>query len=114
MKLSPARNTINYLRKCRAAKDAGYAVSYTTDPDWLIDQAINRRAGWPEDPSLSRGSCRPVNGLYPRKAKGDYQNDFYRASRAVNTPRLIVRPQLLGYARKLLVSRILDRLYTED
>lgn len=102
-------NTIEYLRKCRAAKDAGYPVSFTTDPDWLMDMAINRRAGWPDDPTHSRGSCMPIAGRYPRKATGIIYHDAERTARAVNTPRLIVR-----WAPAHLQKLLAHRLYTED
>lgn len=62
------RATIEYLRQCQAARAAGYPVSYTDDPAWLVDMAINRRAGWPDDPSHRRGSCMPVRGRYPKRA----------------------------------------------
>ena len=92
--MTPLGATINRLKACQAARAAGYPVSYVTDPAWLLDMAINRRAGWPDDPTTSRGSAMPVNGVYPKSAAGDYG---YRALRLfadrVNTPRLIVREQ---------------------
>lgn len=86
------RATINYIRRCQDARAAGLCVSYTTDPAWLLDQAINRRAGWPDDPGFSRGSCRPLSdGRYPPKAGGDGPyTEARRLARRLNTPRLHV------------------------
>lgn len=111
---SPIRNTIDYLRCCQQARAAGYAVAYTTNPAWLLHIAINRRAGWPDDPSTSRGSAMPVNGKYPAKASGDSYNHLCLLARQINTPRLIVRLGECGEWRKLIVARIPDRLFTDD
>ena len=70
MKPSKVRNTIDHLTLCRAARAQGYAVSFTTDPKWLVNMAINRRAGWSDDPSHSRGSAMPVAGKYPEESAG--------------------------------------------
>lgn len=101
--------TIAYLRRCQAARAVGYPVSYTTDPAWLLDVAINRRAGWPDDPSHSRGSAMPVNGKYPRKAEGQRFMHLWRIARDVNTPRLRVYVSWLGEWRALLMARIPGR-----
>lgn len=93
--------TVEYLRKCRAARAAGYAVAYTTDPAWMLDMAINRRAGWPDDPSHERGSAMPVNGQYPRKGGGDYYRHLQMASRNINS-RVVVRLASLGEHRWLV------------
>ena len=106
--------TIAYLRRCQTARAAGYPVAYTTDPTWLLDMAINRRAGWPDDASLSRGSAMPVNGRYPAKASGDRYNHLQLIAREINTPRLIVRPGQLGEWRRLIMQRIPDRMFTEE
>ena len=74
MRTSRVRHTIDFLQACQRARAEGHPVSFTTDPAWLVEVAINRRAGWPDDPSHSRGSCRPVNGKYPKKAEGDTFN----------------------------------------
>jgi hypothetical protein len=70
--LAPAqvRATLDYLRRCREARAEGRPVSYTTDPEWLVDMAINRRAGWPE-PTHERGSCMPVGDKFPKRAEND-------------------------------------------
>ena len=113
-------NTLRYLRACKMAKAAGLfddapcfspfgnGMQYH-DPDWLLNMAINRRAGWPE-PTHYRGSCAPVNGKLPRKADGDWQASFLRAANAVNTPRLIVRESALGECRAFLLARIPHRI----
>ena len=41
-----------------------------------------RRACWPDDPSESRGSCVPVNGEYPKRARGSEFMRVWRLSRA--------------------------------
>src|SRR3990167_10475693 len=99
--MSPVAATLAFLRARQAARDAGYPVRFTTDPAWLVMMAINRRAGWPDDPSCSRGSAMPVNGRYPMKASGDRYNHLRLIAQEVNTPRLIVRPGRLGEWRAL-------------
>jgi hypothetical protein len=79
---------------------AGLPVSYTTDPGWLVEQAINRRAGWLED-GHTRGTTKPINGKLPRKARGDWQRTLRLIADEINTPRLIVRVQRLGEHRWL-------------
>lgn len=107
------RNTITYLRQCQAARKLGYPVAHTTDPAWLMNMAINRRAGWPDDPSHGRGSAMPVNGKHPRKASGDYYQHLRLIAGEINTPRLIVRPARLGEHR-WLVARMPHRFTTEE
>ena len=95
-------NTIRYLRTCRDARASGMLVSFSTDPSWLVNQAINRRAGWMEAPSLSRGTARPNHrGQFPRRAGGDYHRHLALIAREINTPRLIVREEQLGEHRWL-------------
>ena len=84
------RNTIAYLRRCQEARRAGILVSFATDPAWLLDQAINRRAGWPDDPTHSRGSCMPVMGRYPKRAEGQHMSDTRNLSRRLNN-NIVVR-----------------------
>jgi hypothetical protein len=107
------QQTLAYLQRCRAARAAGIQVSYTTDPAWLVEQAINRRAGWPDDPTHTRGSCPPVQGTYPRKARGDAYRHLRNLSRKLNTPRLVVRVGELGEWRTLLLQRIPARITTD-
>lgn len=106
---TPLQNTIAYLRRCQEARAAGYPVSFTTDPAWLVEQAINRRAGWVEDPH-TRGSSMPIAAghgssrrtrLY-RKACGDWQRHLGLIAREVNTPLLIIHSQRLGEHRWLI------------
>ena len=113
MKKEEIISTINYLRKCQEARRKGYPVSFINDPAWLLDMAINRRAGWPDDPSSSRGSAMPVNGTYPKKASSDTYNHLRLIAREINTPRLIVRAQRLGEWRKLIEKRLPERIYKE-
>ena len=66
---------------------------FTLDPAWLVTMAINRKAGWPDDPSLARGSAMPVQGRYPKRAEGDggeYQAS-QRLSWQINYTRVRVR-----------------------
>jgi hypothetical protein len=105
------KNTIKYLRRCQRARAAGYPVSFTTDPAWLVEQAINRRAGWPDDPSSTRGSAMPTHdGRYPTKASGDKYAHIRRLACALNTPRLIVREGELGEWRRLILERVPQRI----
>lgn len=106
-----------HLCRCRAARAVGHRVSYTTDPAWLVHMAINRRAGWPDDPTTTRGSAAPTSdGRYPPKAAGSGFAHLRRLSREINTPRLIVREGALGEWRALLKSRLPHRfrMSTED
>lgn len=66
--MSEICNTINHLRLCQRARAAGMQTSYTHDATWLVHQAINRRAGWLDDPSEYRGSAMPVR-RNPNKAR---------------------------------------------
>jgi hypothetical protein len=102
--VTPAGATIEYLRRCQAARAAGHPVRFMTDPAWLVNQAINRRAGWVETPhgDTSRGTTQPVGGRFPRKAGGNYLRSLRQLAHRINTPRLIVRPAELGEHRWLL------------
>jgi hypothetical protein len=114
MSESKVRNTLDYLKKCQRYRSLGGQVSYTTDPTWLVNMAINRRAGWPDDPSHVRGSAMSVQGKYPAKASGDAWCHLRLRAQEINTPRLIVRERQLGEWRKLLVKRLPHRFYQED
>lgn len=111
---SAVRNTINHLRLCQRARAAGRPVSYTTDPAWLLDMAINRRAGWPDDDTEYRGSARPVNGCYPKKARGNTFDHLWQIAHKVNRPRVIVHVGELGEWRRLLLARIPHRITTRE
>ena len=100
-------NTIRHLTRCQAYRAAGGQVAFMTDPRWLVHMAINRRAGWPDDPSTLRGSAMPVNGKYPKRASGDDWLSLRRFARNINTPRLIVRDRELPPRYRY---RYLDRL----
>lgn len=101
-------NTIRFIARCQEARAAGQPVYLTNDPAWLLDMAINRRAGWAEDPHAF-GSVMPVRGKLPRRATGDAQRTIHRIAREVNTPRLIVRAQTLGEWRDYLLRKIPER-----
>lgn len=86
-------------------------MSYTTDPAWLVNMAINRRAGWPDDPSTSRGSCKPVGGKYPQKAIGEAHGHLRLIAGEFNR-NAIVRPQRLGEWKVYLLARIRRERFT--
>lgn len=100
-------NTITALRERRALRAAGRPVYLTTDPAWLLDMAINRRAGWAEDPHAF-GSCQPVNGKLPRFATGDAQRHIRQIADRVNA-RIVVRATELGEWKRYLTARIPER-----
>lgn len=111
--MTPVRATIERLRACQRARAAGHPVALTTDPAWLVEQAINRRAGWVEDPH-TRGTMMPIDGdRVPRKARGDWQRHLRLIAREVNTPRLIVRLERLGEHR-WLAARLPHRITTAE
>lgn len=110
--MTKTQATIEYLKKCQAARAAGYPVSFTSDPGWLVNQAVNRRAGWLED-LHTRGTTKPVGGCFPRKARGDWQRNLWLIAREVNTPRLVVRVERLGEHR-WLAQRLPHRFEAVD
>ena len=91
MSTTRIQNTITYLKQCQTARQAGYPVYLKTDPAWLVNVAINRRAGWPESRYFF-SSCAPVAGQYPKRADECHDSTKQFANR-VNTPKLIVREQ---------------------
>lgn len=127
--ITPIRATINYLRLCQKARKQGMQISFTTDPTWLVHMAINRRAGWLDDPSEYRGSAMPVqrnrnkahawdkynrrkqwsNLEYPVKASGSRFTHLRNLAHDINTPRLVVYLSRLGEWRKMLLARMPDR-----
>jgi hypothetical protein len=109
--MTPVRATIVYLQKRQAYRAQGGQVSFTDDPAWLVNQAINRRARWLDDPSLSRGTCKPVKGAYPKKAQGETQGLLWRIAKEINH-RAVVRPQQLGEWRDYLLARIRRERFT--
>lgn len=107
---SKIASTIAYLRRCQAARAAGHLVSFTTDPAWLVQMAINRRAGWPDDPGFTRGSAMPVEGRYPKKASGDAYRHLRLLADIINS-RVIVREGELGEWRVLIMRRLPGRIH---
>lgn len=111
-------NTIAMLRRCQALRAAGRPVYLKSDPAWLLDMAINRRAGWVEDPHAF-GSVQPValrgRGApsLPRFATGDAQWHIRRIAHAVNT-RAVVRPRELAEWRRYLMTRMPERFCVDD
>ena len=110
--MNKVKATIEYLRRRQEYRKAGGRVAFTTDPAWLVQMAINRRAGWPDDPSTTRGSAMPVNGKYPLRASGGHGYDSLRLlAHRVNTPRLIVREQEIPLRFRVRLSH---RIYLGD
>lgn len=104
--LSRVGATIAFLRHLQAARAAGAPVYLTTDPAWLLDMAINRRAGWVEDPHAF-GS---VNAkVLPRFAAGTAQGHIVRLAHEINTPRLRVYETSLGEWKRYLLRRLPGR-----
>jgi hypothetical protein len=112
--MMPVHATICLIRKCARLRETGAPVAFTTDPTWLVNMAINRRGGWPDDPSHMRGSAMPVDGRYPHKAEGTAYSDLRNLARAVNTPRRVVRDGELAEWRKLIRHRIPERLFAAE
>jgi len=109
---SRVRNTIELLKHTAARKASGHPVSYTDDPAWLVNMAINRRAGWPE---CGRHSVQPIpSGKYPRKADPDTYAHLRLIASEINTPRLTVRSRRLGEWRVFLLARIPERITIEE
>lgn len=77
---------------------------------WLIQIAIQRKAGWIDDPH-SREIIPGFNhrGKLPRFRTGDAQRHLHQLAHRINQPRLIVRPTELGewgtYLRRNLPAR---------
>lgn len=111
MSASKVAATVAYLRKCQAYRAAGGRVAFTTDPTWLVNMAINRRAGWKDDPSLLRGSAMPANGRYPKRASGDDWRHLRLFAHNINTPRLIVRERECPPRYR---ARLANRLYSDS
>ena len=111
---SKSRITIAFLRHWQMVRRAGVGVSLRTDPAWLLDMAIGRRAGWLEDPH-SFGICAPVNGKLPRMANGDTERHLLQIARRVNGPCRVYRSEL-GSLRRYFARRLPDRFsdYGDD
>ena len=92
--------TLEHLNACRAARAAGYPVYLTTDPAWLLDVAIDRRAGWPEA-THSRDIAMPVGGKLPKKADGDAQRHLGQLAHLINSRVRIDRSELGEWGRYL-------------
>ncbi len=89
------RATVEHLKRLKAAKAAGRKGYLTEDPTWLVQQAINRRGGYVDDPH-ARGSAIPVKGKFPKKGGGDWERHAMQIAQDVNRPRLRVYESRLG------------------
>jgi hypothetical protein len=97
-------------RRARIAATVAWLRSRPArDRAWLVDFAINRRAGWVEGTHCR--SIAPPNhrGAIPRKATSQHYMAAWRLSRQVNYPRLVVRRGQLGEAR-IYEARLRHRL----
>lgn len=118
VKRSQIRATIEELKRLRARRVAmameGLIPEVLLNPAWLVDIAINRKAGWPEDPGY-HGSAMPLpDGSYPPKAQGDRLRHLTQLAHKINTPRLIVREGDLGDLRPLARKRFPGRITWAD
>ena len=130
------RATIAYFRRCQEARASGYL---TTDPAWLLDMAISRRAGWVEAPH-THGICMPVPHIehgkpflgwtrqqwaeskgrrivpgLPRMAEGDAQRALVQAAHAINTSRVRIEQRNIGgHVGAWLAKRIPERFAHPD
>lgn len=107
------QSTIHHLKTLMAYRSAGESVCYTSDPSWLINMAINRRAGWPED-IHQYGNVR-INhrGQVARRSVGRHDTEMRRLRHRVNQPRLIVREREARFDR-IIHARLAHRFYTEE
>ena len=116
------QHTLAYLHVCQKARAVGwkYPNDYhlTRDPEWLVDVAINRRAGWLDDPGSVFGSAMPVKRWdpgfmvapifqFPKYGSGDTTLPGIihpQTIHIINMPRVIVRERQvpLRYRPKLV------------
>lgn len=106
------RSTLKYLRLCIQARTSGYSVAYVTDPEWLVDMAINRRAGWLEDPSGHRGATMAINGRFPKRAQGD--GNMWQFVRLLNGSRWCPREIETRWLHRRIRERIVHRIRDND
>ncbi|MDI3463648.1 MAG: hypothetical protein OJF50_002469 [Nitrospira sp.] len=104
--MTPVQTTLNYLKRCQQARESGIPVYLKTDPAWLINMAINRRAGWAESRHVY-GSVMPVNGRYPKRA----EENLRILADKVNMPRRIVRASEVPLRYR---QRLAHRIHVED
>ncbi len=102
------RATISRLKQLQAYRAAGGPVYLTTDPAWLVDMAINRRAGWAEDPHAF-GSCQPVRGKLPRYATGDAQRHIGQLAYEINSRARVMEQRIGSPWRGYLLRALPDR-----
>ena len=107
--MSRTKATLDYLRHCQKARAAGYQVSYINDPAWLVTMAINRRAGWPDDPGFLRGSAMPVRGRYPKRASDQNWRDLVHFAHHVNS-RCILRAGECRHIPQKIKQRLASRI----
>lgn len=81
---------------------------------WMIDTAINRKAGQVDDPHARVTA--PMNhlGRFPRRRTGDAQSHLYQLAGAINRPRLMVHTSTLGEWGPYLLRAIPHRFSRYD
>lgn len=111
--IAQVRATLARLMRLQALRDAGRLPRpwLTADVTWLVNEAINRRAGWAEDPHTRGTSQRNHRGALPRKCDGAWQAHLRLIAHEVNTPRLTVYVSRLGEHRWL--TKRLPHRFTE-
>ena len=103
---SAVRYTLDMIHFYQAKKAAGFQTSFTDDAHWLMNAAINRRAGYLPDPDFSYYYAQPVNGRFPSRYTGNRLSHLENIARNLNTPNLVVRKTELGEWKSLLLKRI--------
>ena len=111
-RVAEIKATIAHLKTLQGLRAKGVPVSYTTDPVWLLDAAIDRRGGYVEDPH-ARDMAQPTRGRHagklPRKATGDAQGQLSRITRDVNSRVRMYPAGISGPWRKELEERMPER-----
>lgn len=88
-------------------------MAFITDPKWLVNMAVNRRAGWPDDPGFLRGSAMPVDGRYPARASDQSWSDLQHFAQRVNS-RQTLRANECRHIDKRILERLQHRIETMD
>lgn len=116
--MGTAANTVQWLRQLQTAR-----ATVGIDPpsmfglesiDWLIQTAINRRAGEVEDRHARVSGRLNHRGALCRRMTGDARRHLAQIAYKVNTPRLIVRPRELGEWGSYLRPRLAHRLTVDE
>lgn len=108
------RSTIAHLKLLQEARAKGYKGTFTEDPRWLVEQALNRRGGFVDDPQC-RGSALPLpDGRYPPKAGGDSIRHLRQLVDRIRQPQLRIYETELGEWGPYLKKRFPHRFSRGD